>query len=41
MCNGGGIEYIVTKFDSLAGVAITYGVEVPYLFVNRRVVRFG
>ncbi|PWA68049.1 transketolase family protein [Artemisia annua] len=39
MCNGGSIEHIVTRFDTLAGVAITYGVEVPYLSVNRRVVR--
>lgn len=28
MCNGGGIEHIVSRFDTLAGVAIKYGVEV-------------
>ncbi|PWA63389.1 F-box domain, cyclin-like protein [Artemisia annua] len=27
MCNGGGIEHIVTRFDTRAGVAITYGFE--------------
>lgn len=38
--SAGHIEHTVSKLDTLAGVAIKYGVEVFYVFLFKKNVRF-